>query len=83
MVLPSEIDYQLSPGGRLTELKRRFSNGRHDVDKELQVGVVLTRQNAAAIGEWLIKFSQESSEAEDGTGESTQNAQQYSAPDES
>jgi hypothetical protein len=72
MVLPSEIDYQLSSNGKLTEVKRKFANGKHDVEKELQVGVVMTKQNAAAIGEWLVKFSQETEEVEDGAGENAQ-----------
>jgi hypothetical protein len=53
-VLPTEIDYKPETDD---EIKRKFAKGRNDVEKELQVGILMNKKTAKIVGEFLINFS--------------------------
>lgn len=59
--MPEEIEFSVDSNGATRELNRIFSDSSIDpsdlYERELQVGVLMTRQAAKAIGKWLIDFA--------------------------
>ncbi|MDR0648376.1 MAG: hypothetical protein LBF92_03480 [Synergistaceae bacterium] len=60
-VLPVEIDYRPETD---EEIKRKFAKGKNDIEKELQVGILMTKRTARIVGEFLLNFSRSPDESE-------------------
>jgi hypothetical protein len=76
--IPTEIEYEVDSSGILDEKTRFFKNKPSDVEKLLQVGIVMSPQTALEIGQWLIDFVREhqNNVQIDDTGNKTEDDQQ-------
>jgi hypothetical protein len=63
-VLPTEIDYRPETD---EEIKRKFAKGKNDIEKELQVGILMSKRTARIVGEFLLNFSRTPDESENET----------------